>query len=211
MVSTASSARRKSAYAAVPQKKNDEYASEMSEQGSKSRYDVISAQKGSARRTASQATTGVKAPGDVKDARVALLKAEDDKTRGAPSVLGSGGGSVPAVASSSTMTSSVSVVGAVPTSALSSAGQDSSLLLADPGIDSLRGSSVSVSSDQTSDEEFVALDQKFEGDDEYGGEEEVDENGLIVRRPVVLEEVDDDDVEDESDLSSITSEASTVA
>jgi hypothetical protein len=30
MVSTASSARRKSAYAAVPQKKNDEYASEMS-------------------------------------------------------------------------------------------------------------------------------------------------------------------------------------
>jgi hypothetical protein len=110
------------------------------------------------------------------------------------------------------MTSSVSVVGAVPTSALSSAGQDSSLLLADPGIDSLRGSSVSVSSDQTSDEEFVALDQKFEGDDEYGGEEEVDENGLIVRRPVVLEEVDDDDdVEDESDLSSITSEASTVA
>ena len=117
------------------------------------------------------------------------------------------------------MSSSVSVAGAVPTSALSSAGQDTSLL-ADPGIDSANQSGSSggrtPSVDET-DKEVLEILQNIEGDDEYGSNEEVDRNRVVRALPVehaLLGAKDSDEVDSEKDdeieLNS-ASETSTMA
>ena len=116
------------------------------------------------------------------------------------------------------MSSSVSVAGAVPTSALSSAGQDTSLL-ADPGIDSANqsGSSAGRTSVDETDEEVLEILQNIEGDDEYGSNEEVDRNRVVRALPVehaLLGAKDSDEVDSEKDdeieLNS-ASETSTMA